>query len=192
MKNINEVFHSVCEWNEKRYDRVNNAELLVSLLNEELDEYFEADSGVEKLDALCDIMYVAMGGLWKLEVPSELHGPYSEQAKSMMIDLVECCPFEPVTFIRSIIESIVTCSEVPIPYTLHMIIRLCEFQMYQFGLNYELVCEAMTAVCKSNDSKSIKKTASDSKANDGDKGAFYVSPTAGLTKVLEKAHVNHH
>ena len=36
-----------------------------------------------------------------------------------------------------------------------------------------------------NDSKSIKKTASDVKANDGDKGAYFVAPEPRLTALLE-------
>ena len=69
---------------------------------------------------------------------------------------------------------------------LYMIIASCISQMLGIGLSPEQCIETMDGICTSNESKSIKKTASNVKANDGDKGAYYVPPTAGLTKILEE------
>jgi len=191
MNNLSEVFDSVSNWNSLRYDRVINTDLLVSMLNEELDEYYEGDSAVDKLDAICDITYVAMGGLWKLEAPEEINEAYFEQTKEMIPNILNAGPYGPMTYIRGYIDSIKYSAEVPVAFSLHMIIQSCFYEMLENGLSSELAYQALGAVCKSNNTKSIKKVDPSDKGY-GPKGEFYVSPTAELTKILEKSHVNRH
>lgn len=192
MKTIKDIYDSVCNWNSQRYDRIYNAELLVNLLNEELSEYFDSQSMLDQLDALCDTAYVALGGIWKCEVQDEINQAYSQQSFIVMRDVVESAPFPPEVYIRGLVESLYRDGTVPTVYTLHCIITLCFFGMYGMGLNTQQAIASMDAVCESNDSKSVKKTASNCKANDGDKGSSYISPSKKLTKILEQAHVNRH
>ena len=61
----------VAGWNAARYDQVYDKNLLCDLLLEELNEtiaaYHSGDK-VEAFDGLCDVSYVALGGIWKANV----------------------------------------------------------------------------------------------------------------------------
>lgn len=56
----------ICEWNAKRYKQEYNKELTYSLLKEEVNELADSETDVDTLDALVDIVYVAIGAMWKL------------------------------------------------------------------------------------------------------------------------------
>jgi predicted HAD superfamily Cof-like phosphohydrolase len=64
----------ICKWNEARYSQHYNHKLTDQLLREELDELFEAYKAkdkVEMVDGLVDIIYVAVGALWKMGLDAE-------------------------------------------------------------------------------------------------------------------------
>mgnify|MGYP000241536307 CR=1 FL=1 len=66
---MRDIITRVCEWNEARYEPIENPILTLRLLTEELDEYFQAQceaNDVDKADALIDIIYVAIGAMWKM------------------------------------------------------------------------------------------------------------------------------
>tara|TARA_R110000796_G_scaffold62616_1_gene144372 strand:- start:3418 stop:3993 length:576 start_codon:yes stop_codon:yes gene_type:complete len=191
MNNFKEVFNSVSEWNSKRYGRVYNSELLVNLLNEETNEYYEADSPVQVLDALCDTAYVAFGGLWKMQVSDTVIESYFSQSSDMIINIVKSGPYPPIGYVRAFIDSLSSTDKVPPAFSCVSIIQTCMLQMLEMLGTSELVFEAISAVCKSNDTKTIKKIVSSEKGY-GPKGSYYVSPTAELTKILEKSSANHH
>jgi hypothetical protein len=191
MTNFREVFESVSSWNSKRYDRVYNSELLVSLLTEEINEYYDADSPVQVLDALCDTTYVAFGGLWKMQVPVEEIQNLFNMSAEMISNIVQSGPYPPIGYVRAFIDSLSSTDDVPPSFSCVSVIQTCMLQMLEMLGTPELVFEAMSAVCKSNDTKTIKKIESSEKGY-GPKGSVYVSPTAELTKILEKSSVNHH
>lgn len=56
----------ICNWNSARYDQQYAHALTIALLQEELDELAGATDAVDKLDALIDLTYVAIGAMWKL------------------------------------------------------------------------------------------------------------------------------
>lgn len=60
------VFDRVALWNGMRYEQVNSPDLTARLLYEECHEYDASTNNVDRLDALCDIIYVAIGGMWKM------------------------------------------------------------------------------------------------------------------------------
>lgn len=58
----------VIQWNKARFDRKFNTDITYKLLNEEVLEFFIAahdKDRVEMIDALGDILFVAIGALWK-------------------------------------------------------------------------------------------------------------------------------
>jgi len=74
MSDLNEVvfsfvspdqFTKIVAWNKVRNDLVYSKELEDNMLYEELNEYFEAESIVDKLDAIADFFFVAAGTVAK-------------------------------------------------------------------------------------------------------------------------------
>ena len=64
----------MCKWNAKRYEQKIDFNLLATLLDEELDEFGVAyvdNVEVDQLDALIDIIYIAIGGMWKMGLNAE-------------------------------------------------------------------------------------------------------------------------
>ena len=63
------LINRICNWNAARYEQKFDHNLAFRLLDEELNEFLEAskqNNKVEQVDALVDIIYVAIGALWKL------------------------------------------------------------------------------------------------------------------------------
>lgn len=178
------VYDRVCAWNAKRYEQVLNLQLAESLLSEEFDEWYEAETDVNRLDALCDLVYVAMGVIWKAKPTDE----ESARAAELVFDLVEnllnaeehlsplmyCTPY-------IVLMGENKCSALT---TAHMVICLSCVEMTSMGLTHEQIEEALLVVCDSNDSKSIKKTDPSVKANAGDKGPYFVAPEPRLQEIL--------
>lgn len=196
------VFESVCAWNAARYEQEFNLELANKLLTEEYrDEWLPAfhklHAGertlaheVECLDALADIAYVAMGVAWKAGCDWDAISLAQHRVLDAQADAMCAWPqLAPGFFIGGLIDSFNFDMEQGVYDTMAMIINACTAEaMYTLGLTEEQFTEAMKVVCNSNNSKSVKRVASDVKANAGDKGPFYVSPKLGLTKILEQVH----
>jgi hypothetical protein len=56
----------ITAWNKARYEQKYDHDLSSELLQEELIEFFEAKNDVDKLDALVDMIYIAVGAMWKM------------------------------------------------------------------------------------------------------------------------------
>ena len=76
--------------------------------------------------------------------------------------------------------------EYPVVQAMCNIIQANLAQMMYLGLSYAQCIEALQIVCGANESKSIKRVASDVKANDGDKGPYFMSPEPKLQLLLER------
>lgn len=176
------VFKRVADWNAARYEQEYNHQLTLDLLREEYKEWLEANSSVEELDALCDITYVALGAMWKLGL--DLEDNMLEQAVDEILAAVEDTDDEPAYLIAGYLDKVSYGKDVR-PYFLYQILLAANTQMLGFGFTLEQTRAAMHIVCDSNDSKSVKKTEANVKAN-LDKGEYYKPPTAGLTKLLEE------
>ena len=71
MVQLMSITDRVILWNSQRYDQVYDYGLASRLLLEETQELFDAHSVVDKLDAIGDIVFVAIGVLWKLGLSDE-------------------------------------------------------------------------------------------------------------------------
>jgi len=58
-------------WNLDRYNQEHEHDLTASLLYEECHEFDASRNNVERLDALADIVYVAIGAMWKMGLHAE-------------------------------------------------------------------------------------------------------------------------
>lgn len=173
------VYNRVADWNSKRYDQEFNLQLTVSLLTEELEEFLEAQEPVDELDALCDLTYLAMGGLWKLDKP--LNPEVAVRAiKAVESLLDQGIILHPITLLAAVVSE----TEYDPEAAMYKVIAVATLLMLHFGFDQEQCEEAMLIVCDSNDSKTIKKTASNVKAN-VDKGSYFVPPEPRLQALLD-------
>lgn len=60
------IIERVIHWNSERYDQEFDHRLTRNLLREETLEFEAAVKEVDRLDALVDTIYVAIGAMWKL------------------------------------------------------------------------------------------------------------------------------
>lgn len=180
---MEQVFTEIAKWNAARYEREYDNELTIKLLREEYYEWLEAESLVDKVHELCDVIYVALGAIWKLDVEMD-----SDTVNELFIVMDALCTAAkyPGLSIIGAVDSLVL---EPAKWETIFGIQLCaQAQLLDYGLSFEDVIECMLVLCESNASKTIKKTASNVKANDNDKGVYYKSPIPGLTKILEKVN----
>lgn len=176
------VFKRVSEWNAKRYDQEYNHELTIALLREEYREWCVAETDVDKLDAICDVIYVAMGALWKSKESLSV-----EVMQYTFLNLDKLLDIEvehPMYLLGSYLDDAEFSDQQGNALWLYYVIAVANFQAAETGLSMEELIKALNVVCDSNDSKSIKKTASDVKANDGDKGVYFTPPEPRLQEIL--------
>jgi hypothetical protein len=60
-----EQINRVVDWNKERNGFELNSDLEVDMLREEVVEYFDAEEYVDRVDAVCDIIFVAIGTISK-------------------------------------------------------------------------------------------------------------------------------
>lgn len=165
-------------WNEARYSQEFNHELASDLLYEEYEEYSYAETDVDKLDALCDIYFVAVGVLWKLEVPNIeqfLQDVNYKVSTVLAVDLEEY-----------IARFMSTTSDVLKPvYIAHILALASALMKKEFKFKEEHIHKAILIVCDANDTKEIKKTPSYIKANTV-KGTNFVAPEPRLQLLLQE------
>lgn len=161
------------KWNEARYDREFNHELTCDLLFEEIQEYNEATTEVDKLDALIDIYFVSIGALWKLGVdPNKTLKEISIQLPTLDLEV----------FLTAFMESIEHQKHIA---NLCMLVEASCNLMLEMGLSEKQCIDAILIVCDSNDSKTINKTPSYVKANI-DKGDSFIPPEPRLQEILDR------
>jgi hypothetical protein len=159
------IFKRAANWNKQRYPQIYSSALTFALLEEEYQELTDAHKNVDKLDALCDIIYVSMGALWKLKAE---HATLDRQS----------------TFVSSI--NSIKRPDLGTILLLKTIINECENEMVdEFNFSNENVIEALNIVCDANDSKTAKMTHPGIKANIN-KGDGFVAPEARLQNLLNR------
>lgn len=183
---MNRVIARVVHWNKLRYAREYNHELTLRLLREEHKEWLTAKTPVDKLDGLCDLVYVAMGAIWKANINIIDAGEAEQQAAIVVGNQLECNELWPAYYIATYLDVMEYDMDYPLVMSLHCIITSALTEMTGLGLSSAQCIEAMLIVCDANDSKTITKTASDVKANT-DKGAYFVPSEARLNALLERA-----
>ncbi len=181
------IFERVSNWNEARYPQVYNWNLQLQLLTEEfVEEFMEATTEVDKLDALCDMSFVALGGLWKAKLhPQEFEHVDKEIYKQLLgcetiADLCQMMAnylanYEKKGADKSFEDNYVINTAAYI---------FADLVMNTMELDTPRKIIALSIVCDSNDSKAVKRTAPGVKANI-DKGAGFVPPEARLQALLD-------
>lgn len=188
---LGDILKRVSNWNSKRYERQYDRNLSVNLIAEELQEYMEATTDVDRLDALCDTVYVALGILWKINVDDEVLEYNADESNKQVARLLETNTFEPVQLAFTVLQAYKYDKDYPVALAAQLLITLCMTQMSMMYLSHTDKIEALLVVCDSNDSKSIKKTAAHIKANDGDKGPYFTPPEARLGAILDRVRNEH-
>ena len=166
------IIKDICTWNAERYEQEHNYEVLVRLLKEEGEETLEAlekGSDVDIYDGYADVIYVAIGGLWKLKV---------RHIYALLIQVQQS-----VTEFPSLRASIIWYEDKPSVHTLALVVCTA-FHEGALRLGSTLgMSDILTAVCISNNTKEVVKTESSIKANIY-KGEAYVPPTEDIEQVL--------
>lgn len=180
-------FNRVAKWNSLRYAQEYNHALQTALATEEYSETVEAKTDVERLDGHIDQIYVALGGMWKTAIVEEDAFAVLEASDSYLRILSANFSYEAVNQeIAVMIDAISQCPDVNVlACLLANIANYNYIALNKLGYTDEEAILAAEIVCDSNDSKSIKKTASDVKANDGDKGALFIDPTPRLQTIVD-------
>lgn len=171
----------VIDWNALRYDQKFDYELATSLLLEETAELFEASTAVDKLDAVGDIVFVAIGVLWKL-------GFTEEQIYDIFYvhDISAMSPAEALHWMMNVqaisMDIIDHQVDAAWPGLVHAL--YCVFIVALGALRgmkvQNIFYDVVHAICDSNDTKEVKgKTPAHVKANIV-KGANYKAPTEAL------------
>lgn len=178
-------------WNATRYDRVLNLDLALSLLAEETDELFAADNIIDRLDAIGDINFVAIGVMWKAGLSEEeileLLGAFDD---GILHDDISTCDTEMLHFsfagfVHEVAQdSTLDTTEKVIAFNAAILaIWHSAFVLRNIGLQQEYF-NIVKAICDSNDTKEVKgKTDPSIKANIV-KGNSFVPPTAALKQIV--------
>ena len=161
-KRMVDLIKETIRWNELRYDSEYNHALTEELLWEEIQESMvaaEEGNKVEELDGYMDISFVAIGAMWK----------YGLDAAEIMFE----------------IDQNTAHSDIEVIHWLANHVNICFHKAGMMFDDPQNVLDAYQIVCESNHSKSIKKTASNIKANDGDRGPYFRDPAPRLKQLLE-------
>jgi hypothetical protein len=177
LQKIPNIIESICNWNAKRYEQEYSTKLTLDLLDEEIEEaLFAADKGddIEACDGFGDTFYVAIGGLWKMGYTAEKIGE--------MLDAT---------------EDFFSTAPPPTTATMHWfkrypnnpnILSLVAYAAFEDLKHYvgghdQAALDIIRAICLSNDTKPVVKTATDVKANT-DKGAKFIAPTEAIETII--------
>lgn len=197
---IKTYFERVAGWNAARYEQQFDMNLAVRLLTEEYQEWCKAyygmqtqvDAGathaIEMLDGIGDVSFVALGVAWKAGIDFETFEAALLRVQADTYSAACTMPqLHPMFLVASVIDGFQYDNEIGIADSMAMIIHLCALEAkYHFSFGTDKYFEVLRAICDSNDSKVVKRAASNVKANDGNKGDQYVAPTEALRKLLLK------
>lgn len=178
------ITKKVIDWNAKRYDQVFDYELATNLLLEEIEELYQAPSVVDKLDAIGDIIFVAIGVMWKLGFTEEqiYNSFYS-------VDLRELSNVDLYHYSRTleihafdIINHEVEGAWPGFNLAMHSVFLIAIPALKGLDLN-NILYDVVHAICDSNNTKEVRgKTAANVKANIV-KGLSYKPPTEKLLEL---------
>ena len=175
--NTKTVVDQVCTWNAARYDQEYDSVLATELLLEEMQELLAAHrhmNFVEILDGLGDLFFVAIGCLWKRGLDA--------QGIVKMLDALTDAEIPPVpTCVIGFVEKEGNSA------LAHLVLS-CIKELEDLLGKPEHALDVIRAICISNDTKEVVKTASSVKANGSSKGPNYKSPTKDLIAIIDRAY----
>lgn len=182
------VLQRVVAWNQKRYEQEFHKELFINMSRSEYKEWLDAKNEVDKLDALCDCIYIALGASWKANIAIENMNVALDRATQILSDLIDCTELWPAYFLGTYLDVFETKDDYPLAQTIALIVVTCMTEMRAMGLSQAQCEEALLIVCDSNDTKTIKQLASDEKGFKEGKGEFFIAPEPKLQLLLDRRH----
>ena len=175
------------DWNAVRYDQVFNYELAVKLLLEEIEELHNANLAVEKLDAIGDISFVAIGVFWKLGFSEQQIYDifYVHDMSKMTLEQAHHWILCIQVIAFDILDTDIEGSYPALTLALYAVFMTCLGEIRGLGVQ-NIYYDVVHAICDSNDTKVFHelapKTAPNVKAN-VNKGLSFVPPTAKLIEL---------
>ena len=174
------------DWNAARYDQVFNYDLAVKLLLEETEELFTADNLIDRLDAVGDITFVAMGVLWKMGLSAEeIHAFFYKT------DLRIMTMFELHDHMNLVLEHIINRVDdsvygtVPGAYFACYATFITCIQFLQSVKMQGCFYDIVDAICDSNNTKEVKGKVDPAVKANIVKGDSFVPPTQRLEEIVK-------
>lgn len=174
------ITERVINWNKARYDQVFDYDLAMRLLLEETQELYSAETVVDKLDAIGDIVFVAIGVLWKLGFSRQMIYDifYVHDMTKMTMAEAHLWSMNVQSISMDIIDHDVPAAWPGLVLALYSVFNTCIGA--SIGLNTQnIFYDVVHAICDSNDTKDVKRVEPGVKANVV-KGHEYVPPTEAL------------
>lgn len=179
------IVEKCINWNSERYNQEFNYELCQKLLLEETSELFQTDNIVDKLDAVGDIAFVAIGVLWKAGLPvKEIEVIFYD------VSVYYAQGWQAVnSFMQAVIGNYRSFLDNSKEYSALSLALTTTFTVgYQYLLEIGMEKEfynIVDIICRSNDTKEVKgKTPAHIKANIN-KGDSYIPPTVELSALAK-------
>lgn len=178
---------AVAKWKELRGERVFDSAMSLSLLNEELNEYVNAEEAHEAIDAAVDIAFVAAGAIWSANYPL-----CEGSLKSMKLfneDLASSLPFH--MNIANALSNMVAFEGTHIFLgNCYQIIGACYVHVCQILNSEALGQQAFEAIVVSNNTKTAQIIPIGEKYSPEGKGAGFIPPTETLKLLVAEAEKN--
>lgn len=174
------------DWNKARYKQEFDYDLAVKLLLEETEELYKANSIIEKLDAIGDITFVAIGVLWKLGFSDQQIYDifYSANMTKMTLEDAHHWMMNVQILSMDIIDHEVKAAWPGVVLTLYSVFNTCIGAIHGLGLQ-NIYYDVVHAICDSNDTKIITpNTPAHIKANIN-KGSNFIPPEAKLLELYK-------
>jgi len=175
------------EWNKLRYSQTFEPVLTLSLLQEELKEYYDAEVAIDAIDATVDLAFVAAGAIWKSSYP------LCEESLKSIIKFNEELQMQ-MAFHESIAGNIRSMIMMPGTYiavgNLYQIIGACYVHVCAILNSEALAKKAFEAIVVSNNTKTAKVIAISEKYSSEGKGQSYIPPTEALKLIIAEAELN--
>lgn len=183
-----DIVDRVVAWNSARFDKVYNYELECKMLLEEVQELYDAKTTVEKLDAIGDIIFVAIGSMWKIGLGQELIKAFLYSEEIGTLNLVEANDHG--NSYKSIcideIDHSIPAAWTGLTLAIDATLLIAVGQLRTLGMgNY--FYDVVEAICDSNDTKVCKGKVDNNQKANIDKGTTFVPPTSRLIKIINSA-----
>lgn len=180
---MNRIYKRASLWNAARYPREYNRELSISLLREEYQEWLDAKTDVDRLDALCDIAFVAMGVIWKCDVSDEAIEETSNEVYTQLCPMLDHLECEPGFLIATLLDDYEYGDMGAVTAVTQIALSaLAQIMFMELTLNQAI--DALLIVCASNDTKTVAKLDSDDKGDADYKGEYFQPAEPRLQTLL--------
>lgn len=174
------------QWNEQRYDQVYDYELAARLLLEETEELYAATDPVERLDAIGDIMFVAIGVFWKLGFNKEQVEDifHREDLATLSMEDANHVSQSIILFGMDELSNDLVGAYPGLSLACYSVFITALGALRGMGLQYR-VYDVVHAICDSNATKEVKGKVDASVKANVVKGAGFVPPTEALRAIYK-------